>query len=224
MQSLQRDHSAGQGGGAQDARTSAGARLVKRMKMLSAPEGSGDLLKSLAIPAILAVLGFALGVASDFHKDRSAADRATKDTRSKTLVATASAFSGYLVNWSRLRTIAESEAEIQAELLKLQAARTTTPEVSSELASMKVTLAEVKSRKEKYVAARDLSKDELLRQLETGKIFFSPALLPQIEEFEHFDRGSSILELNKLPPMDEWRKKFGPVLKVMQEEVKHDES
>lgn len=206
--------------------TSIAARHAARTRKPSFWERSADLMKSFGFPAVLAILSFSLGLASDGFKDRSAADHATKETRSKTLVATAAAFSGYLVNWSRLRTIAEAESEIQSRVATARAKLRPKAknDVPTEISRLESTLLVVRTRKEKYVAGRDASKDELLRQLETAKIFFSNALPPTIDAFERFDRASSVLELKELPPLDLWRKEFSPILKIMQEEVKRDES
>jgi len=184
-----------------------------------------DLLKSLGIPALLAVLGFFLGIAANDLKDRSSADRATKDVRSKALISTASAFSDYSVNWSRLRTISEAEADINGEIAEARR-RSNLPITDSDpsVVRLQSTLLVVRARKEKYVAGRDAAKDDLLRQLEIAKIFFSAEITPKIEAFEQFDTSTSILGLKELPPRDSWRSQFAPILKQMQEEVKRDES
>lgn len=184
-----------------------------------------DLLKSLGIPAVLAILGFILGIAANELKDRSAADRATKDIRSKALIATASAFSGYAVNWSRLRTVSEAETEIDNQLAEARKkSKSTKPESDPLVTRLQSTLAVVKARKEKYVAGRDAAKDDLMRQLEIAKIFFSAEILPSIAAFEQFDASASILGLKDLPPRESWRNRFAPILRQMQEEVKRDES
>lgn len=201
------------------------SRHAQRTRERSSRASHGDLLKSLGIPALLAVLGFMLGIVANELKDRSAADRATKDVRSKTLISTASAFSGYTVNWSRLRTVSEAEVEINNEITEARK-RSTSQNTDADPSVLKLqsTLALVRVRKEKYVAGRDAAKDDLLRQLEAAKIFFSAEILPKIEVFEQFDARASILGLNALPPHDSWRIQFAPILKQMQEEVKRDES
>lgn len=201
------------------------SRHAERARERSFWASHSDLLKTLGIPALLAVLGFVLGIAANELKDRSAADRATKDIRSKALISTASAFSGYTVNWSRLRTVSEAEVEINDEIVaarKRSKSRNTDSDPS--VVKLQSTLTLVRVRKEKYVAGRDAAKDDLHRQLETAKIFFSAEILPKIEAFEKFDASTSILGLKDLPPRDSWRSQFAPILKQMQEEVKRDES
>lgn len=201
------------------------SRHAERTRTLSFLTSHGDLLKSIGIPSLLAVLGFVLGIATNELKDRSAADRATKDIRSKALISTVAAFSGYTVNWSRLRTVSEAEVEINNEIAEARK-RSNLQNTDSDPSVVKLqsTLTVVKARKEKYVVGRDAAKDDLLRQLETAKIFFSAEILPMIENFERFDASTSILGLKDLPPRDSWRSQFAPILKQMQEEVKRDES
>lgn len=201
------------------------SRHAQRTQKRSSRANHSDLLKSLGIPALLAVLGFMLGIVANELKDRSAADRATKDVRSKTLISTVSAFSDYTVNWSRLRTVSEAEVEINDEIANARQ-RSTSRNVDSDpiVVKLQTVLAEVKERKKNYVAGRDTAKDNLLRQLETAKIFFSAEILRKIESFERFDTRTSILGLKALPPRDSWRSQFAPILNQMQEEVKRDES
>lgn len=192
---------------------------------------TSEFVKSLLFPALLAVLGFGLGQLTSRLGEAAAADRATKESRSKLLVASGASFAQYSVNWSRLRTVAEAEADLVAEIesksrVKAPAAATTQPGLAatSELERLRLNLSQVRTRKDKYVAARDAAKDELLRHLEGARIFFSEDVARKIELYETFDQGTAIKRLRDLPPMEEWRRQFTPVLRQMQAEVRKDET
>ena len=61
-------------------------------------------------------------------------------------------------------------------------------------------------RRSKFIESRNESRDGLLGSLRSGKLYFSSKTCCTIEKFLKWDEAQSSLTLERLPPVEEWRK------------------
>jgi len=117
------------------------------------------------------------------------------ETRMRLWLDCASAFSAYLLSWSRLIAIAKYEQDL-GTLSDLEAAR-----------------------KNKYVDSRNDARQQLHCCLDQAFLFFSKDVIARIDAFRDFDQRYRIAKVEEMPTHNEWQKHQANILTAMKYEV-----
>jgi hypothetical protein len=157
-------------------------------------------LKSVIAPGVLLLVGFGFGIATELFKEASAEEKIFLEQRMKIFVQTGEHFETYRLNWSRLIDFANWEWEQRKK------GQTLSP---AELA-----------RRDKYVAARDTSKEQLFAQFRATRLFFGPEVAKRVDAFRAFDAEQSIRTVDKLAPISAWDAHQNALLDQMRVEVR----
>jgi len=149
---------------------------------------------------VILVAGFSLGLVTEIFKEASAEEKLFLEHRMKIFIAAGEHFEAYRLNWSRLIEFGHWEWEQRKKGQVLS---------PGEIA-----------RRDKYVGARDLSKEHLFSQLRAARLFFSPEVGKRIDAFRAFDSDQSIKTVDKLAPISAWDLHQNAILEQMRAEVR----
>jgi hypothetical protein len=208
------------------------ARPIKTFSLK--PKSPFEVTKALLIPALLAVLGFLLGILAERLKDASADEKAAIDARVAVYAATVENLPLYLAHASRLRSIANIEHNVKAALEKKrdEVARASFPaprsanalvhldKLKAEKASLEDFVAWISKRKEVYVLKRDEGHDKLSAQFFAAALHFGTPTAIAMKRFQEFDRTE-----DESKPFDRtaWQRHTDSVIAAMREEIKNEQ-
>jgi hypothetical protein len=220
---------------------SAGARTRARQRLANRGAGkregvfTGKVLP-VVVSVVLAVVTFFLGQIAAQNKQSADDQRVSVENRRRLFVSTTEQFGIYVTQLSRLRTVTRTQIQMHCMLREAEdrlagmAKEPEAPQVRKSELELKRKIEELRSemekvevRKERYVRGRDDAKDKLSGYFEQARLFFGPASVVAISEYEAFDRRHSALHVWELPPLEDWRWHASDVFDHMRSEIKHDE-
>lgn len=147
-------------------------------------------------PAITATLGIIAGISLAAYNADLSTNRFFLEKQAKTADSIAVEFSRYVENWARL-----------IRLRKDIDAMTSTPPLQQREFFKKV------------VFDRADARDKLFASLDAAHLYYSRKSSELIVKFREWDDQQSELTVDKLPPIDEWRKWQIRILHRMNEEI-----